>query len=41
MIIRCIVRCFNVYIGMVSYFFSSVEKMDSFYLGLLEYVGFH
>ena len=32
---------FFVYIDMVFYDFYSVEKMDNFHLGLLEYVGYH
>ena len=34
-------KVFFVYIGMVFYYFYSVEKIDSFHLGLLEYVGYH
>ena len=33
--------CFIVSFGMAVYYFYSVEKMDSFHLGLLDFVGYH
>ena len=34
-------KVFFVYFGMVVYYFYSVEKMDNFHLGLLDFVGYH